>query len=200
MSNRIPSVLAALAAAAICAVVVLGCGGGSDSETVSQRTSQSGAPEPGGTEQPLSPSQQHGRELFVQHCGSCHTFDAAGTVGQIGPNLDDIAVNEADVLHAIRTGGGSHSHGAGGRTGNMPRNLVTGKDAREVAAFVGRQCLRELHPVGLRPPGTADRRRPQGRVSRPPLAVIAPHCTQFDGVTWTSTVSAPLSSCSSGIS
>ena len=137
MSNRIPAGLAALAAAAICAVVVFGCGGGSDSETVNQRTSQSGAPEPGGTEQPLSPSQQHGRELFVQHCGSCHTFDAAGTVGQIGPNLDDIAVSEADVLHAIRTGGGSHSHGAGGRTGNMPRNLVTGKDAREVASFVG---------------------------------------------------------------
>jgi mono/diheme cytochrome c family protein len=137
MSNRIPSVLAGLAAAAICAVVVIGCGGGSDSGTFNQRTSQSGAPEPGGTEQPLTPSQQHGRELFVQHCGSCHTFDAAGTVGQIGPNLGDIAVNEADVLHAIRTGGGSHSHGAGGRTGNMPRNLVTGKDAREVASFVG---------------------------------------------------------------
>jgi mono/diheme cytochrome c family protein len=137
MSNRIPSVLAGLAAATICAVVVIGCGGGSDSETVNQRTSQSGAPEPGGTEQPLTPSQQHGRELFVQHCGSCHTFDAAGTVGQIGPNLGDIAVNEADVLHAIRTGGGSHAKGQGtGPSGNMPRNLVAGKDAQDVAAFV----------------------------------------------------------------
>jgi mono/diheme cytochrome c family protein len=104
--------------------------------TVNQRTSQSGAPEPGGTEQPLSPSEQHGRELFVQHCGSCHTFDAAGTIGQIGPQLDDIAIDEADILHAIRTGGGPHSHGAGGKTGNMPRNLVTGKDAQDVAAFV----------------------------------------------------------------
>ncbi len=129
--------LAGLAVAAICAVVVIGCGGGSDSETVDQRTSLSGAPEPGGTEQPLSPSQQHGRELFVQHCGSCHTFDAAGTVGQIGPNLGDIAVNEADVLHAIRTGGGSHAKGQGtGPSGNMPRNLVAGKDAQDVAAFV----------------------------------------------------------------
>jgi hypothetical protein len=45
-------------------------------------------------------------------------------------------VNEADVLHAIKTGGGRHSHGAGGRTGNMPRNLVTGQDAQDVAAFV----------------------------------------------------------------
>ena len=57
-------------------------------------------------------------------------------MGQIGPNLDDIVVNEADVLRAIRTGGGSHSHGTGGRTGNMPPNLVTGRDAQDVAAFV----------------------------------------------------------------
>ena len=77
-----------------------------------------------------------GRDEFVQHCGSCHTLDAAGTIGQIGPNLGDIPLTEADVLRAIRIGGGRHSHGAGGRTGNMPRNLVTGKEAREVAAFV----------------------------------------------------------------
>jgi mono/diheme cytochrome c family protein len=136
MENRLRSAVACLAAAAVCVSVAAGCGGGSDSATVNQRTSQSGAPEPGASEQPLTPAQQHGRALFVQNCGSCHTFDAAGTVGQIGPNLDDIAINEADVLHAIRTGGGRHSHGAGGRTGNMPRNLVTGKDAQDVAAFV----------------------------------------------------------------
>jgi len=136
MGRRLSSTLGCLAAGAFCVVVAIGCGGGSGSGTVSQRTSQSGAPEAGGTEQPLSRSEQHGRELFVQHCGSCHTFDAAGTIGQIGPQLDDIAIDEADVLHAIRIGGGSHSHGAGGRTGNMPRNLVTGKDAQDVAAFV----------------------------------------------------------------
>jgi mono/diheme cytochrome c family protein len=73
----------------------------------------------------------------VQNCGSCHTLDAAGTVGQVGPNLGDIAISEADVRRAIRNGGGEHSHGAGGQTGNMPQNLVTGKDAQDVAAFVG---------------------------------------------------------------
>jgi mono/diheme cytochrome c family protein len=134
--RRSRSIAACLTAAVACALVVLGCGGGSDSATVNQRTSQSGAPESGAVEQPLTPAQQRGRELFVDNCGSCHTLDAAGTVGQIGPNLDDIAINEADVLHAIQTGGGRHSHGAGGRTGNMPRNLVTGQDAQDVAAFV----------------------------------------------------------------
>jgi len=40
-------------------------------------------------------------------------------------------------LHAIRTGGGRHSKGQGtGPSANMPRNLVTGKEAHGVAAFV----------------------------------------------------------------
>jgi mono/diheme cytochrome c family protein len=136
MRNRLRSAVACIAAGALCALVVLGCGGGSDRSTVTQRTSHTGAPLPAQNQQPLTPAEQHGRGLFVDHCGSCHTLAAAGTVGQIGPNLEDIAVNEADVLHAIRTGGGRHSHGAGGRTGNMPRNLVTGQDAKDVATFV----------------------------------------------------------------
>ena len=118
-------------------LAVTGCGGGSDSETVQQRTSASGSPEAPATNQPLSPGELHGRQLFVDHCGACHTLSAAGTVGQVGPNLGDIAVNEADVLHAIRTGGGRHAKGQGtGPSGNMPQNLVTGKDAQDVAAFV----------------------------------------------------------------
>ena len=123
-------------AALACIAVVAGCGG-SGSDTVAQQTATAGAPVAPNPEQPLSPAESHGRDLFVQHCGSCHTFDAAGTVGQIGPNLGDIAVNEADVLHAIRTGGGRHAKGQeSGPSGNMPRNLVTGKDAQDVAAFV----------------------------------------------------------------
>ncbi len=136
MRNRFTTVAACLVAGLSAALLGLGCGGGNDSDTVEQHTSSSGAPLGGAVEQPLSAAQQHGQELFVAHCGSCHTFHAAGTVGQIGPNLDDIAIDEAAVLHAIRTGGGSHSHGAGGKTGNMPRNLVTGKEAQDVASFV----------------------------------------------------------------
>jgi mono/diheme cytochrome c family protein len=85
----------------------------------------------------MSPAEVHGRQLFVQHCGACHTLDAAGTVGNVGPNLGDIAINHADVLHAIRTGGGQIAKGQEtGPSGNMPQNLVTGKDAQDVAAFV----------------------------------------------------------------
>jgi mono/diheme cytochrome c family protein len=131
------SSLALIACLALAALgLIAGCGGGNDSDTVNQQSSPLGSPEPPAKKQPLSPAELRGRQLFVDHCGSCHTLDAAGTVGQIGPNLDDIAIDEADILRAIRTGGGRHSHGAGGRTGNMPRNLVTGKDAQDVAAFV----------------------------------------------------------------
>jgi mono/diheme cytochrome c family protein len=136
IGRRFRTLVIPVAAGLIALAPIAGCGGGSDSETVGQQTATSGAPETPNPKQPLSPAEAHGQDLFVQHCGSCHTFSAAGTVGQIGPNLEDIAIDEADVLHAIRTGGGSHSHGAGGKTGNMPRNLVTGKDAQDVAAFV----------------------------------------------------------------
>jgi mono/diheme cytochrome c family protein len=119
-----------------CLWAVTGCSNGSDSATVNQRTSASGSPEGGTTSQPLDPAEVHGRQLFVDHCGSCHTLAAAGTVGQIGPNLGNIAITEATIRRAIRNGGGTHSHGAGGHTGNMPRNLVTGKDAQDVAQFV----------------------------------------------------------------
>jgi mono/diheme cytochrome c family protein len=117
--------------------VALGCGGGSDSETVQQHTSESGAPQSANVEQPLTPAQVHGRDLFVQNCGSCHTLDAAGTVGNVGPDLGDIAIDEADILHAIRRGGGRHAKGQEtGPSGNMPRNLVPGQDAQDVASFV----------------------------------------------------------------
>ncbi len=136
MADRYRPAMICLAAATVAALIVLGCGS-SDSATVEQHTSSSGAPLAGATDQPLSAAEQRGRQLFVDHCGSCHTLDAAGTVGNVGPSLDDIAVNHADVLHAIRTGGGRHAKGQPtGPSGNMPRNLVTGKDAQEVAAFV----------------------------------------------------------------
>jgi mono/diheme cytochrome c family protein len=114
-------------------LAAVGCGNDSDNE----RSSPSGAPESGNVEQPLSQAEVHGRDLFVDHCGACHTLAAAGTVGNVGPNLGDIAINEQDILQAIKTGGGRHAKGQEtGPSGTMPANLVTGKDAQDVAAFV----------------------------------------------------------------
>jgi mono/diheme cytochrome c family protein len=85
-----------------------------------------------------------GRVLFVQKCGVCHTLAQAGTTAQIGPNLDDAFAS-------------ARSAGEGGQTiegivkaqveyprpndGNpavsMPRDVVTGQDLDDVAAYVG---------------------------------------------------------------
>ncbi|MGH2923150.1 MAG: c-type cytochrome [Solirubrobacterales bacterium] len=105
---------------------------GEDDTTAAEESAQTAT---GGTasptadpEQPLSAREERGRELFVESCGSCHALDAAGTSGQIGPDLDEAQLDEAMVLRAIEMGGTG--------SGNMPPNLVSGKDALDVAAFV----------------------------------------------------------------
>jgi mono/diheme cytochrome c family protein len=134
MRRQIPIAAACLAAGLICALFALGCGDDSSSPTESRSSGSPMAPE---TETPLTAAQVHGRDLFTQKCGTCHTLDSAGTVGDIGPNLDEIPVTQASVIYAIRNGGGRHSRGQEtGPTGNMPRNLYTGKDAEDVADFV----------------------------------------------------------------
>lgn len=96
-----------------------------DTTAAETETTATAAADP---DQPLSGPEERGRELFVENCGSCHTLDAAGTSGQIGPPLDEIPLDEAAVMRAIEIGGRG--------SGNMPPNLVTGRDAQDVAAFV----------------------------------------------------------------
>lgn len=74
--------------------------------------------------QPAGP----GRELFVANCGSCHTLSAADTSGTVGPNLDDLQPDDAQVKSAIEIGGTG--------SGAMPAGLLAGKQAEEVAAYV----------------------------------------------------------------
>lgn len=118
--------LVALAALALLA----GCAGDDDTtaaeEVATATTGESTTTQEAG--QPLSPAEEHGRELFVQNCGACHTLDAAGTQGQIGPNLDEQPVDREQVLRAIEIGGRG--------SGNMPPGLVQGQDAEDVASFV----------------------------------------------------------------
>ncbi len=69
-----------------------------------------------------------GKQIFTQSCGTCHTLSDAGTSGRVGPVLDDVKPSEQEVMSAIEKGGlGS---------GSMPANIVTGKDAEDVAAYV----------------------------------------------------------------
>lgn len=82
---------------------------------------------PGGVS--LTESEVRGRQLFAENCSTCHTLRGASAVGKVGPNLDQMRPPEALVLNAIEIG---RARGQG----QMPGLLLSGKDAREVAAFI----------------------------------------------------------------
>lgn len=82
-------------------------------------------------------ANKQGLQIFQINCGACHTLAAAGTDGQIGPNLDqllgtgtkstDVVKGNYDrVLAAVE----------GGIGGRMPKGLVQGEQAKTVARFV----------------------------------------------------------------
>lgn len=47
------------------------------------------------------------KSLFITNCGSCHTFQDAGTNGQVGPNLDQAKPTYQRALTQIKNGGGA---------------------------------------------------------------------------------------------
>jgi cytochrome c553 len=47
-----------------------------------------------------------GEEIFIANCGSCHTLEAAGTSGNIGPNLNDSSFDQGAVEEQVTQGGG----------------------------------------------------------------------------------------------
>jgi mono/diheme cytochrome c family protein len=81
-------------------------------------------------------ANNRGAQLFRDRCSGCHTLSAAGARGSAakerisGPNLDQRHETPDQVLFAIRNGGFSGAI--------MPQNVVLGKDADAVAAFVAK--------------------------------------------------------------
>ena len=80
--------------------------------------------------------QTNGQKLFQAKCAGCHVLAAAGSQGTVGPNLDDAfradkeqkfkqSTIENVVLLQIRQA-----------SPPMPRSLVKGQDAQDVAAYV----------------------------------------------------------------
>jgi cbb3-type cytochrome c oxidase subunit III len=47
-----------------------------------------------------------GKKIFTADCSSCHTLQAAGSTGTIGPNLDQLKPSKAVVQHQVEVGGG----------------------------------------------------------------------------------------------
>jgi mono/diheme cytochrome c family protein len=131
---RVGALGAGLAAAALLAA---GCGYGGAANASGQQ-----------------PDTQSGQQLFTTSCGTCHTLSAAGTSGNIGPNLDNAfaadvqegypqSVVENVVLDQIRLGSGPIATYTTVKNGKgltpqttMPANIVKGQDALDVAAYV----------------------------------------------------------------
>jgi mono/diheme cytochrome c family protein len=109
--------VAVLAAVVVAGAVASGCGG---------------SPVASSDEADLA----NGLTLFQQRCGGCHALEHAQTQGVQGPNLDDAYLEprlqgfdstsfQAMVLNQIVS-----------PSPPMPADLVTGQDAKDVAAYV----------------------------------------------------------------
>ena len=93
-----------------------------------------------------------GAVVFSERCSGCHTLTAAGTQGSAnravrvqGPNLNQRVETVKDVLFAIRNGGFSGAI--------MPQNIVTGREASEVAKFVSKYAGSTAQTT-VQPPGS----------------------------------------------
>jgi cytochrome c6 len=140
------------------AVLVAGCGGGgssssSNAEEAAEEKSEegaeggteaegkmeeesAGAEEEGGEEMTEKEARsgtgslsEEGAEVFTSNCGSCHTLKAAGTSGEVGPNLDELEPDLATVEHQVVNGGGGMP--AFGKEGTL-----NAKEIKAVATYV----------------------------------------------------------------
>ena len=94
--------------------------------------------------EPAPPTSTRGRVLFIQKCGVCHTLAQAGTTAQVGPNLDDAfaaaraAGEGGDTIEGVVKAQVQFPRPSNADPNiSMPRDVVTGQDLDDVAAYVG---------------------------------------------------------------
>ena len=84
-------------------------------------------------EAPIAAADEEGKEMFATNCGPCHTLEAAGTDGVVGPSLDELLGTTPDVdANTSRV----ETAVVEGVSGRMPAGILQGADAKEVAEFV----------------------------------------------------------------
>ena len=133
LATRIRSPLTAAALAAVALLIAAGCGGDEPADVAG------------------------GKELFTQKCGACHILKNAGTKGVQGPNLD-LAFQQSirDGLGRSTVEGVVRKQIALPQGSQMPSNLVEGKDAEAVAAYVASAIGKPAEGGGAAgPSGTA---------------------------------------------
>jgi len=80
-----------------------------------------------------SASAGEGKAIFSANCASCHTLKAAGATGTVGPNLDELAPEEATVENQVINGGGPMP--AFGKEGTL-----SPEEVKAVSAYVASEA------------------------------------------------------------
>jgi len=125
------------------------------------------------------PAIARGADLFAERCAGCHTLDVVGAQGGAtlikdrervdGPNFNVRRETTDSVLYAIRNGGFSGAI--------MPENIVVGREADDVAAFLskyaGRERKAEITPQQPAGGGNAN----GGSTTTPPTTQSTPPAT-----------------------
>ena len=88
--------------------------------------------------------RENGRNLFIEKCGTCHTLAEAATTANVGPNLDAAFAGaresgmDEDTLEGVTQSQIANPREVDPELTNqyMPKNLVEGQDAEDVATYV----------------------------------------------------------------
>ncbi|HEY1451346.1 MAG TPA: plastocyanin/azurin family copper-binding protein [Solirubrobacteraceae bacterium] len=92
-----------------------------------------------------------GKKAFVGKCGSCHTLARAETKGVVGPNLDEAfrASLKEGASRATVRGVVEKQIQNPNPEGAMPKDLVSGSTAKDVAAYVSQSVDKSGKDTGL---------------------------------------------------
>jgi len=93
-------------AALLALLLVLGlaaCGGGGGDDDAGDDAATPAAEEPAAGDD----EGGEGRQVFASSCGGCHTLEAAGTSGTVGPPLDGHDLDREEIEEQVREGGGA---------------------------------------------------------------------------------------------
>lgn len=158
--SKVPKALILFVVLALAgAVVVAGCGGsgGTTTEATTEQEAAPPAEEEQAEEEPAeeakeepaeeaeepaekeeeaggeSASAGEGKAIFSANCASCHTLKAAGATGTVGPNLDELAPEEATVENQVINGGGPMP--AFGKEGTL-----SPEEVKAVSAYVATEA------------------------------------------------------------
>jgi mono/diheme cytochrome c family protein len=128
MSRRRRGTLVATVAASALVVGLAGCGGDDLKESRADVV--------------------HGKQLFVERCGACHTLARAGTRGTVGPDLDMAFAQSLTDGFGRDTVRGVVREQILFPNSRMPARIVTGQSATDVAAYVAQSVAKRGEDEG----------------------------------------------------